>query len=192
MIVHQPDTQHIAVHRSWARHQTDEELYAALSDAEWLLTRPDDIHYAPDVAERSRLECEAVIAACRAELEHRAGYGVSRGPVELGYDRALLDELKAGVRLEDEIGWYIALRPRSRSLVGLCPFHDDRNPSFVVWPDRGRFRCFGCGVAGDVLTWTQMIQRCTFRDAVSYLAGRCGQPLSEKWQGASHHRVKVA
>jgi hypothetical protein len=185
-----PSREHVAVHRAWARHATDEELYASLSDAEWLLARPDDTHYPAAVMEQSRLQCEAVIAAATAELEHRAGYGVSRGPVDLGYDRALLDELKAGVRLADEVSWFVALRPQGRSLVGLCPFHDDHDPSLVIWPERQRWRCFACGASGDVITWTQMVQRCTFREAVEYLAGRCGEPIPDRQRRQSGPRVR--
>jgi len=65
----------------------------------------------------------------------------------------------------------VALHRRGRILVGCCPFHDDRRPSLVIWPAAGRFKCFGCGVGGDVIDFVRQARQCDFRTAVAWLLG---------------------
>jgi len=62
-------------------------------------------------------------------------------------------------------------------LVGLCPFHSEKTPSFHVHPDRGFFKCFGCGVGGDVITFVQKLENAAFGDAVRMLAAKAGVEL---------------
>jgi DNA primase len=89
--------------------------------------------------------------------------------------RTEVRELKARVRIEAVIGQYIHVEPTGQALRGLCPFHEDRVPSFVVYPDTQRFYCFGCGEHGDVLTFLMHIERVGFRDALDMLRQRTGQ-----------------
>ncbi|MBW2647504.1 MAG: hypothetical protein JRE23_15270 [Deltaproteobacteria bacterium] len=70
----------------------------------------------------------------------------------------------------------IDLRQRGRSMWGLCPFHDDRNPSFKVNPDRQTFHCFGCGAHGDAIDFTQRLHNLSFKDALRYLGMTPGKP----------------
>ena len=66
-------------------------------------------------------------------------------------------------RIEDVVGGYLQLRNAGGgSLKGLCPFHDEKTPSFQVTPARGFFYCFGCGEGGDVITFIQKIDNLTF------------------------------
>ncbi|MCW5951880.1 MAG: DNA primase [Propionibacteriaceae bacterium] len=81
-------------------------------------------------------------------------------------------------RIEEVVGSYVTLRrDGSDSLGGLCPFHDERTPSFHVVPSRGFFKCFGCGEGGDVINFVQKINNLSFTEAVEYLADRVGVQL---------------
>ncbi|GAB2572597.1 DNA primase [Microlunatus antarcticus] len=78
-------------------------------------------------------------------------------------------------RIDEVVGSYVALRNAGGgSLKGLCPFHDEKTPSFQVTPARGFFYCFGCGEGGDVITFQQKIDSLSFAEAVERLADRVG------------------
>ena len=78
-------------------------------------------------------------------------------------------------RIEDVVGGYVALRNAGGgSLKGLCPFHDEKTPSFQVTPSRGFYYCFGCGEGGDVITFLQRQQNLSFVEAIEVLADRAG------------------
>ncbi|MFB9376253.1 DNA primase [Kineococcus gynurae] len=82
------------------------------------------------------------------------------------------------VRVDEVIGEQVALRPAGiGSLKGLCPFHDERTPSFSVRPALGRWHCFGCGERGDVIDFVQRLDGLGFADAVERLAARAGMQL---------------
>ncbi|MCW3158504.1 DNA primase [Micropruina sonneratiae] len=81
-------------------------------------------------------------------------------------------------RIEDVVGSYVTLRPGGGgALVGLCPFHDEKTPSFRVTPARGFYYCFGCNAGGDVIGFVQQINNCSFVEAVEFLADRVGVQL---------------
>ncbi|MFZ1326354.1 MAG: CHC2 zinc finger domain-containing protein [Candidatus Contendobacter sp.] len=83
---------------------------------------------------------------------------------------AELDRLKSEVSLEQLIeGRGIALKPRGADLVGLCPFHADREPSLVVTPSKNLWHCFGCGLGGGVIDWVMKSEGVSFRHAVALL-----------------------
>ncbi|HPY23071.1 MAG TPA: DNA primase [Mycobacterium sp.] len=83
------------------------------------------------------------------------------------------------VRIEDVVGDYVQLRRAGAdSLKGLCPFHDEKSPSFHVRPNHGHFHCFGCGEGGDVYAFMQKISHITFVEAVEMLADRIGYQVS--------------
>ena len=80
--------------------------------------------------------------------------------------------------IDDVIGEYVQLRNAGGgNLKGLCPFHDEKSPSFNVTPARGLFYCFGCGDGGDVITLRQEIEHLDFVEAVERLAARAGIQL---------------
>ncbi len=72
------------------------------------------------------------------------------------------------------IGEYVTLRPAGREFKGLCPFHDDTNPSMSVVPHKGIFHCFACGTGGDALRFIRLHQHVEFREALKFLAERAG------------------
>ncbi|WP_276807129.1 DNA primase [Mycobacterium nebraskense] len=87
--------------------------------------------------------------------------------------------IRERVRIEEVVGDYVQLRRAGAdSLKGLCPFHDEKSPSFHVRPNHGHFHCFGCGEGGDVYAFIQKIEHVTFVEAVELLADRIGHTIS--------------
>lgn len=87
------------------------------------------------------------------------------------HDRPRIDvqAFKARFSIEDVVSRHVTLRPAGREKVGLCPFHDERSPSFRVNDDKGTYHCFGCGASGDILTFIQEKDGLSFIDAVRQL-----------------------
>ncbi len=89
----------------------------------------------------------------------------------------------------DVIGEVVTLRSAGGgSLKGLCPFHDERSPSFNVTPARGFWHCFGCGEGGDVISFVQKIDHLSFTEAVERLAARVRYELHYEQGGSTSHR----
>ena len=87
--------------------------------------------------------------------------------------------IRERVRIEDVVGDYVQLRRAGAdSLKGLCPFHDEKSPSFHVRPNHGHFHCFGCGEGGDVYAFIQKIEHISFVEAVEQLADRVGYTVT--------------
>ena len=89
-------------------------------------------------------------------------------------DDGVKREILARADIGEVIGAYVTLRKRGKDLVGLCPFHGEKTPSFHVHPDRGFFKCFGCDAKGDVLTFVQKQENVGFTDALRMLGKRYG------------------
>jgi DNA primase len=93
------------------------------------------------------------------------------------YDQGTLRDIRERIDIANFIGQYVQLRKRGNDLVGLCPFHSEKTPSFHVHPDRGFFKCFGCGTGGDLITFVQKLENASFGDAVRMLAAKAGIEL---------------
>lgn len=97
-----------------------------------------------------------------------------------------IEEVKARTNIADIVGDYVSLRPAGvGSLKGLCPFHDERSPSFHVRPQVGMYHCFGCGESGDVYSFLQKMDHVSFTEAVERLAGKVGLTLHYEDGGAT-------
>ncbi|MCG5432561.1 DNA primase [Mycobacterium sp. MYCO198283] len=97
--------------------------------------------------------------------------------------------IRERVRIEDVVGDYVQLRRAGAdSLKGLCPFHDEKSPSFHVRPNHGHFHCFGCGEGGDVYAFVQKIEHTGFVEAVEMLADRIGYTITYSGGGAAVQR----
>ena len=97
-----------------------------------------------------------------------------------------VEEVKARTNIADIIGERVALKPAGvGSLKGLCPFHDERSPSFNVRPQAGFYHCFGCGESGDVYSFLRKMDHLSFQEAVERLAGRIGYALHYEDGGAA-------
>lgn len=82
------------------------------------------------------------------------------------------DKIYSAIRVEEVVGDYVTLRRRGANLIGLCPFHDERTPSFNVNPARGIYKCFGCGKAGGAVNFIMEIENCTYPEALRKLAAK--------------------
>ena len=96
------------------------------------------------------------------------------------YSAAVLDDIRAGVDIVDFIGRFVNLRKAGANWKGLCPFHGEKTPSFMVNPKKGIFHCFGCGVGGDVFGFLMRQDRLSFPEAVRALAKTAGVALPEE------------
>ncbi|MFV8050879.1 DNA primase [Mycobacterium sp. 48b] len=97
--------------------------------------------------------------------------------------------IREKVRIEDVVGDYVQLRRAGAdSMKGLCPFHDEKSPSFHVRPNHGHFHCFGCGEGGDVYAFIQKIEHVSFVEAVELLADKVGYTVT--YTGASTTNVQ--
>ena len=82
--------------------------------------------------------------------------------------------------IEEVVGQYVKLRRTGRTMTGLCLFHNEKTPSFVVYPDTQSFYCFGCGAAGDVIGFVRKYNNLGYVESVKQLASRAGMPLPEE------------
>ena len=103
-------------------------------------------------------------------------------------DDGVKREVLARADIGEVIGAYVSLRKRGNDLVGLCPFHGEKSPSFHVHPDRGFFKCFGCGAGGDVFSFVQKQESLTFPDALRMLAKRYGVEVESEDPRAARAR----
>ena len=90
---------------------------------------------------------------------------------------SFLQELKYKTDIEDVISTYVTLRKRGSTLTGLCPFHNEKTPSFTVYPETQSCYCFGCGAGGDAVTFVRKIENLDYTDAVRALAERAGMQM---------------
>ena len=88
-------------------------------------------------------------------------------------------ELKYRSDISDIASSYMQLKRRGRNLVGLCPFHGEKTPSFNIYAENGSFYCFGCGVGGDVITFIMKIENLDYMEAVKFLAQRAGMTVPD-------------
>lgn len=93
------------------------------------------------------------------------------------------DEIRARIDIVELVGASVRLQKKGKSFKGLCPFHADRNPSFEVSPQTGRYTCWSCGEKGDIFTWVMKTQNVEFPEALRTLAKMAGVTLRER-QGA--------
>ncbi len=100
--------------------------------------------------------------------------------------QADVEEVKTRTNIADIVGERVALKSAGvGSMKGLCPFHDEKSPSFHVRPQVGYYHCFGCGASGDVYSFLREMDHVSFTEAVERLAGRIGYPLHYEDGGAA-------
>ncbi len=102
----------------------------------------------------------------------------------------IISEIKYRNDIETAVSQYVNLKRRGKNLVGLCPFHSEKTPSFTVYPENGSFYCFGCGVGGDVFTFTGLIENLDYIESVKLLAERSGITLPQDGYDDSMQRLK--
>lgn len=102
-----------------------------------------------------------------------------------------LMELKSRNDIESVLSSYISLKRRGSNLVGLCPFHNEKTPSFTVYAEKGNYHCFGCGAGGDVITFIRQIENLDYVEAVKFLADRCGMQMPQDGVDDSFAKLKT-
>ena len=95
------------------------------------------------------------------------------------YSQEVIDEIRARTDIVSVVSEYVKLRKSGKNYVGLCPFHQEKTPSFTVDPEKQFFYCFGCGEGGNIFTFLMKMENMSFPDAVEKLAARAGVRLPE-------------
>ena len=95
-------------------------------------------------------------------------------------DRATIDRIMDAVNIVDVVSDFVSLRKRGTSYKGLCPFHDDRTPSFSVSPAKGVYKCFACGKAGNAVNFIMEHEQLTYPDALRWLANKYHIEIKER------------
>jgi DNA primase catalytic core len=106
----------------------------------------------------------------------------------MSIDQSVIREVLSRVDIGEHIGTYVQLHKRGRDLVGLCPFHGEKTPSFHVRPEHGFFKCFGCGAAGDAIAFHVKMENVPFPEALRALAKRVGVLVAEETPATARAR----
>src|SRR6476660_5010730 len=109
---------------------------------------------------------------------------------DLDINDGVLAELRAATDIVEVIGEHTRLKKAGRSWKGLCPFHNERTPSFTVDREKGLYHCFGCGTGGDVIHFVRQIDRLDFPEAVESLASRFGVTIPRRASRAPRHDLR--
>ena len=107
------------------------------------------------------------------------------------YNDEILDEIRSRNDIVSTISQYMTLKRKGRNYFGLCPFHNEKSPSFSVSPDKQIFHCFGCGVGGDVINFVKKIENIGFLDSVRLLAEKSGIQLPNDISKAEEESIKL-
>ena len=103
---------------------------------------------------------------------------------------SVIEEIKYRSDIESVISSYITLKRRGKNLIGLCPFHGEKTPSFTIYPESSSFYCFGCKAGGDVFTFIKLIENIDYIDAIKLLAERAGVTVTESGEVDAIHKLK--
>ena len=95
------------------------------------------------------------------------------------YSEDIIEEVRAKTDIVELISGYVKLQRRGSSYFGLCPFHNEKSPSFSVSPGKQMYYCFGCGAGGNVFTFLMEYENYSFQEALKLLADRAGVKLPE-------------
>ena len=96
------------------------------------------------------------------------------------YSDEIIEEVRSRNDIVDVISTYVKLQKKGSSYFGLCPFHNEKSPSFSVSRQKQMYYCFGCGAGGNVFTFLMEYENYTFVEALKYLADRAGVELPEE------------
>lgn len=107
------------------------------------------------------------------------------------FPESFLQELKLRSDITEIASSYVNLKRHGRNMVGLCPFHGEKTPSFNIYTENGSFYCFGCGVGGDVITFIMKIENLDYVEAVKFLAQRAGMEMPENTYDDSLSKLRM-
>jgi DNA primase len=100
----------------------------------------------------------------------------------MGNSEGVVSQIKSRLDLAAVIGEYVPLKRKGGRYWGLCPFHQEKTPSFSVTPDRGIFHCFGCQKGGDLFTFIMEIEKVPFPEALKICARKAGVEIHSEWE----------
>ena len=123
-------------------------------------------------------------------VAHRHAHLFSERGNVFVFDQRFLDELIARSDIVDVVSGYVALQRKGGNLFGLCPFHNEKTPSFSVSPDKQIYHCFGCKKGGGVINFIMEIENLTFPEAVRFLAKRANLPVPEEEERSDADRLR--
>ncbi|MFV0506609.1 MAG: DNA primase [Bacteroidales bacterium] len=105
-------------------------------------------------------------------------------------DAMIIEQVKDSANIEDIVGEYVNLKRRGVNYIGLCPFHNEKTPSFTVSPSKGICKCFGCGGGGNVFNFIMQIESLSFVESVRFLAKKYGIEIEEKEETPEEKEAK--
>ncbi|MFV0483964.1 MAG: DNA primase [Bacteroidales bacterium] len=105
-------------------------------------------------------------------------------------DEIIIEQIKESANIEDIVGEYVRLKRRGVNFIGLCPFHNEKTPSFTVSPSKGICKCFGCGGGGNIFNFIMQIENLSFVESVKFLAKKYGIEIEEKEETAEEKEAK--
>src|SRR6056297_4036631 len=95
-------------------------------------------------------------------------------------DQLTIDRIYSSIDIVDVVGDYISLKRRGANYLGLCPFHNEKTPSFTVSPSKGIYKCFGCGKGGNAVNFIMEHEHLSYPEALKYLAKKYNIEIIEK------------
>ncbi len=101
-----------------------------------------------------------------------------------------IEEIRSHISIESLVSEYVKLKKAGRNLKGLCPFHNEKTPSFIVSPEKGIAYCFACHKGGDIFTFMQLIENIDFKEAIKLLADKAGVKL-KSFQSGRKKNLKI-
>lgn len=114
------------------------------------------------------------------------------GGDEMAFSDFFKQDLKSRNNIEDVVSSYVTLKRQGKDLVGLCPFHNEKTPSFHVTPSTGSYYCFGCHSGGDVINFIEKIENLDFVEAVHFLADRAGIAVpDDSYESKTDNNLKL-
>src|SRR5574344_833254 len=119
----------------------------------------------------------------RRSIFPNPGTDKERNGDRMYYPDELIEEVRMKNDIVDVISGYVRIQKKGSSYFGLCPFHNEKSPSFSVSPSKQMFYCFGCGAGGNVFTFVMQYENYSFQEAVKLLADRAGVNLPEMEYG---------
>jgi DNA primase len=120
-------------------------------------------------------------------LEH-GSRNISEARITAG---GIASEVKSRLNIVDVVGETVQLKKAGTTYKGLCPFHGEKTPSFTVTPSRDSWKCFGCGLGGDVFSFVMQRDSVTFPDALRTLAAKAGVEIDERTKREDAHRARL-
>jgi len=107
-----------------------------------------------------------------------------------GIPEQIIDEIRQRCDMVSLVGQYLTLEKRGRRMIGLCPFHSEKTPSFTVTPEKQLFYCFGCGASGNVFNFVMRMENLSFPEAVRFLARKVGVKIPETGTAGEKSKLK--